>query len=317
MFKNKHVQFTFFFATGVLLVYLTFRKISFSDLIQTLKQANYWVSIPVFAFSMLGYYARVYRWKMMLNALGSNTKLQHLYAALCMGYGVNFVVPRLGELTRCIIVKKTDSIRFDKALLTIVIERLLDTFILFFLIMITTFLFANRISQFTNENIIQPILDKFGNMGMYAIIGLIITIFLVIITIVLSASAKGLLRQYFDMFEKIAYAAKNLHFWIATVAIWLCYLMMTFLWFYAFESTQNLTIADAFFLMVVGSIGRSIPIQGGGMGAYHFLIAQAGLLFGLSLVDGNALAVIIHGAQSVLTIVLALISYIWFLSHIK
>jgi uncharacterized membrane protein YbhN (UPF0104 family) len=109
----------------------------------------------------------------------------------------------------------------------------------------------------------------------------------------------------------------RMQFWGYTFLIWLCYFLMTYIWLYLFEESAKLTWANAFFVMAVGSIGRSIPIQGGGMGAYHFLVSHAFALFGLSLVTGNALAIVIHGAQMIFTLITGAACYIWFLVLLK
>jgi hypothetical protein len=106
-------------------------------------------------------------------------------------------------------------------------------------------------------------------------------------------------------------------FLLLTFAIWTCYFLMTYLWLFTFSESKNLGMSAAFFVLVIGSIGRSIPIQGGGMGAYHFLVSQAFVLLGISLLTGNALAIIIHGAQAVFTFFTGIICFIWFLLQFK
>lgn len=51
-------------------------------------------------------------------------------------------------------------------------------------------------------------------------------------------------------------------------------------------------------MMVIGSFARSLPIQGGGMGAYHYLFTQGMLLYSVDSVYGLALSIMIHGLQT-------------------
>lgn len=113
--------------------------------------------------------------------------------------------------------------------------------------------------------------------------------------------------------KKVLLLKQKKRFLLYTLTIWLCYFLMTFLWFYTFDETAVLGIKEAFVIMTVGSIGRSVPIQGGGMGAYHYLVSNAFAIFGISLLTGNAMAFVIHGAQLLLTFALGLVAWIWLL----
>src|ERR1019366_904470 len=67
-------------------------------------------------------------------------------------------------------------------------------------------------------------------------------------------------------------------FILYTFLIWVCYYLMTYFWFFVFKETSVLTLGACLTILSIGTIGRSVPIQGGGMGAYHFLVGQVVLL---------------------------------------
>lgn len=92
---------------------------------------------------------------------------------------------------------------------------------------------------------------------------------------------------------------------------------MTYLWFFIFPESATLTPYQAFIVMVLGTIARSLPIQAGSAGAYHYVVSQALLLMGIGLSTGNALAIVIHGFQTVVTLVLGFSSYLWLLYQNK
>jgi uncharacterized membrane protein YbhN (UPF0104 family) len=125
------------------------------------------------------------------------------------------------------------------------------------------------------------------------------------------------LEEWKLTFLNILKIEQKFMFFLYTICIWCCYLLMTFLWFFIFDESSYLHLSDAFLVMIIGSIGRSIPIQGGGIGAYHFLVSQSLLLFGIPLLTGNALALVIHGAQSILTFITGIICYLWILVTFK
>jgi uncharacterized membrane protein YbhN (UPF0104 family) len=100
-------------------------------------------------------------------------------------------------------------------------------------------------------------------------------------------------------------------FLIYTFSIWLGFFLMTYLWFFIFPASQKLTYYQAFLVMTLGVIARTLPIQAGAAGAYHFVVSQALFLMGVSLATGNALAIVIHGFQTILTIIFGSGAYLW------
>ena len=77
----------------------------------------------------------------------------------------------------------------------------------------------------------------------------------------------------------------------------------------AFDNLQTgLGADDALFLMVVGSFGWVIPVQGG-IGAYHLIISLALLsVYGVSQTTGVIFATISHGSQSITMLLFGAIS---------
>jgi hypothetical protein len=103
-------------------------------------------------------------------------------------------------------------------------------------------------------------------------------------------------------------------FFTYTVMIWFGFYLMTYLWFFMFKESSSLSAKDAFFVMVLGVVARTLPIQAGSAGAYHFVVSQALLFMGVNLATGNALAIIIHGFQTILTLGFGFSAYLWLLN---
>lgn len=294
------------------LFYAVFYRINFAELEAILVNGNYVIALPVFIISVSGYFFRISRWQQMLSITGCHTQKSTLFASLCVGYGVNFAVPRLGELTRCYIIKKHHQVPFEKSILSVLAERLFDTICLFVLLLILLVGYAENIRNYLSENILEPF---FSTVSLPIAVTLLL-LFLagsVYMIYMFKKASSSIIKRYLLILTDISSLINLKSFWIYTLLIWLCYYLMTYLWVFTFKETTILTPSDAFVLMVVGSFGRSIPVQGGGMGAYHFLVANAAVMLGITLVQGNALAVVIHGIQSVFTISLGLAAYIWLL----
>jgi len=102
---------------------------------------------------------------------------------------------------------------------------------------------------------------------------------------------------------------KRVLFIAYSVLIWGCYLLMTWLLVFATEPTSGLSMVDSLFIMVVGSYGMVVPVQGG-FGAFHLITALGLSIFGISQADGLVFATIAHESQSLLLITLGTISMV-------
>lgn len=100
-----------------------------------------------------------------------------------------------------------------------------------------------------------------------------------------------------------------------SLMIWVCYYLAAYLVCFALPETAHFSIADGFFLIVVGTFGMMVPASGG-IGAFHFALKiGVGALFlsmGKSFEEGAqvglAYAFISHTMQLVIMLVMGLIS---------
>lgn len=297
---------------GLFLLWVALNHLPLNELWQTLKKANYWLVIPVFFITLFGYYVRIKRWQLLYRHLQLEVSFKSAWIALCAGYLVSYALPRAGEITRCFIVKRYHQTPFNQSLASVIIERLTDTFVLFLLVAGISVLNIQQMSQFFEQNILTPIYNKFTPL-ILAALGLGILIAFVVLGLYWFYKKKNQASGWFDEFlysiKQLFTLHEKLAYLFYTVLIWCCYFLMTYIWIFAFDDSAQLPASQVFVIMIIGTIGKSVPIQGGGMGAYHYLVAQAFLLFGVSALTGNALAIIIHGAQTVYTFLTGATAY--------
>ncbi|MCG9880564.1 MAG: flippase-like domain-containing protein, partial [Bacteroidia bacterium] len=124
--KKVIIQTVLFAILGAVLLYFSFDKINISELVAVLKKGDYTVVLPVFLVSLLVYVSRVKRWQILYKAADKDVPANFLFASLASGYLVNFVVPRLGEITRAAVLKKWQNIPMNLSLPTVVFERIID-----------------------------------------------------------------------------------------------------------------------------------------------------------------------------------------------
>jgi glycosyltransferase 2 family protein len=317
IFKNKHVQFVLLIIAGSWLIYLSIRNINIHDLWQQIQTGNYWIALPVMMISVTGYYFRSLRWKLILQNMHEPAGVGELYAALSIGYAVNFATPRLGEISRCLVLNKSAKTPLDKAFISVFIERVIDVLCLAIIVAIAFWISLGNLTLFVKTEILTPILNNILEKPILLIL-LFLMLFAGAVYVLyhkLNAQArlKMVMSRILTAFRDVLIMKEKKRFLGYTILIWGCYFLMTYLWFGVFTETASLGLKEAFVIMAVGSIGRSVPIQGGGMGAYHYLVSNVFAIFGVSLLMGNAMAFVIHGAQMMLTILLGIVAWIWLL----
>ncbi len=328
---SQLLQYIALLGLGLGLCWLFFRNLNISELKQTISTGNFsWFYVVMFV-SVMVYVFRVLRWQMLIKAIGYETKFLNAFGALSIGYFVNFVVPRLGEVTRCLSLKKQDDVPFIKTLGTVIIERVVDIISLMIVLVVTLIIEFDHIIEFVNENIFHPFYEGVivkiiaGNsivlLIAIAISLLIAFLFFYFRKYILGKSPTLLLKfieSLKDGFTSISKLKQKKIFILYTFLIWVCYYLMTYFWFFIFKETSVLTWGACLAILSVGTIGRSIPIEGGGMGAYHFLVANIVLLYGVSATFGRTLAILIHAGQTLFTFAMGLVGLIiFFVSYSK
>jgi glycosyltransferase 2 family protein len=314
------INFFLFLSIGLILLYFAFRGIKIESLIHDLKSANYaWVGLSL-VFAFFAYLSRAYRWKLLIEPLGYKPSFKNVYHAVMLGYIANLAFPRIGEITRCGSLTKTDKIPIDSLIGTVIIERAIDLFVLLIFLF---FIFLAKIEYFGNfikENVFIPIYHKFINIVDFPFYYWFIVIFLIAIGILLYYyfrkrlkrvkiihKFRKLLRGVITGVKTVTKMRNRWDFLLHTVIIWTMYFLMTYVVIFAIPATQNLTPIDAVFLLVIGGLGMAAPVQGG-IGAFHWIIASGLTLYDIPKTDGLVFATIQHESQVFLVLVLGIIS---------
>lgn len=327
LLKNKKVQTRLlniaFALLAIVSLYYAFAGKDLHELTRQLKTANYFWVIPVLGSALLGSIARALRWQLLLEAGGNSTRLPQTFYPLMYGYFVNIGTPRLGEFARCLALEQVAKVPFAKSFGTVFTERAIDLVCLLLVIFSAFVLQADFLGNFFYDTIYTPINTKTGGNAFAIFIGLMVAsvvgigvVFFFLQRLNKTKPAnkiilfvKGVLEGIVSVFK----LRKKGLFLLYTLTIWFTYFLTSYLWFFAFEATENLTVAAAFTVMGVGAIAKSTPIQGGGMGAYHFLVGKLLLLYQIGGVSTLAYATLNHGTQLVYNIVLGLVAVVWLL----
>jgi hypothetical protein len=316
------LKFTGFLVAGLLLLWLAFRKTDFSKLAGELREADYsWLLLSI-VFGLLAFVSRARRWIILVNPLGYNPSLKNSFFALMTGYLANIALPRLGELTRCVALGKKEKIPVDQLVGTVVAERTVDFLSLLFILLILLFTNSGEIGLFLKEFILIPLQDKAGELfGATWILWAILAaagfaILIVIYSYRHSLRKIRLFAKFFDLSKGILNGLKTItnlkrkrEFIFHTVFIWMNYIMMTWVVVFSLEATSHLNFGDSIFLLVIGGLAMSAPVQSG-LGVFHYTISQGLLIVkGIPLEDGLAYALLTHESQLLFVAIVGTISF--------
>jgi len=316
------VKFIAFLAVGIVLLMFAFSNVNFSRLAADLKEADYsWLLLSIL-FGFIAYVSRARRWILLINPLGYHPTLKNSFYALMTGYLANLALPRIGEITRCVALGKKEKIPVDQLIGTVVVERTIDFLSLLTIMIVLIITSGDQISIFLRESILVPIQQKiFSVFGSTWILWTVILILIVAGFFLLIRYKKQLRKirffsKMFDLARGIINGLKTItnlkrkwEFIFLTVFIWINYALMTWVVVFSIESTSHLTFGDSIFLLVIGGLAMSAPVQSG-LGAFHYIISR-GLLFvkGIPLEEGLVYALLTHESQLVFVAIIGTISF--------
>ena len=321
----KWIKYILFLVIGLLLLFFAFKNTNLNDLIEEAKKVDLlWIWLSMF-FGFLAFISRGLRWVYLIENMGYNAKKINSIYAVCIGYFTNLAFPRAGELSRCTSLSESDKIPVNKLFGTIILERTIDFIILLSLI---SFVFLMKLETvYTFFNRIEKEIGGNSNIGfiLIAVFSIILIVFILFKTKFKKTSTYqkivDFLKGLSDGFKSIKGIKNKWAFWGHTIFIWFMYFIMTYVCFFAIESTKLLTLIDGLFIMVVGGLGMVLPVQGG-VGAYHLLVSEA--LMSLNLensinnTDATLFASVVHACQTLMTLFVGSISLLMlFLSKRK
>jgi len=292
---------------------------------QALLEANYFWIILSLMLGFAAYLSRAWRWGYVLEPLGYQTPFWHRYHAILIGYIVNLTIPRAGEASRSAMLYRSDGVPFSSSFGTIIAERAVDLVMLGLVALVTAMLgwgdFVTIKEQIQSQFGNAVSTDKGGFPWKYLIYGIVLSGGVLFAYLVLFKEGfrqkfkdfvSGVLKGVFSIFT----CGKPLAYLFHTFLIWLSYILMFALPFYSLDQTADVPFAGILLGFIAGSLG--ITFTNGGIGTYPLLVGMV-VTFYLqkdhptdAQAVGNALGLLIWATQTILMILLGLIS-LWLL----
>ena len=311
-FKLKRTLFTIIpISLGIGLIWNFLSRLSPNDkidIIDSFTLANYWWVLLSLFFGILSHLSRAYRWQFLLEPLGYKPKLANSTMTVLIGYLVNLVMPRAGDVARGTSISKYENIPIEKAIGTIVAERVADAIMLFSIIALAFIVQADLIKSYIFKD---GDTNKITTFLFLVLMGGIAFILLKL----LQRAKKGFLLKVklfvHGLFEgaiSIFKMQKKWAFIFHTVFIWAMYVLMFYAVTFALPETTHLPFEAIIVGFVVG--GLSMALTNGGLGTYPIAVASVLILYNIDDNPARAFGWIMWTAQTLMVIVFGGLSFL-------
>ena len=297
---------------GGAILYWMYRDFDFGSISHVLlDEMNWGWMLLSFPFGILAQAFRGWRWRQTLEPIGEKPRSTVSIYSVFLSYAASLVIPRVGEFTRCGVLKRYDGVSFSKALGTVVTERAIDSLVVACFSGLTLLLQLNIFSVFFSRTgtSMESILSRFSLMG-YLVTALCGVSALVLLHFLLKKlSIYNKVKATLGGIWQGVVSLKNVRniplFIFFTFGIWASYFLHYYLTFFCFDFTSQLGIGCAMVTFVVGSIAVLVPTPNGA-GPWHFAVKTMLILYGVA--DQNALyfVLIVHTVQTMLVILLGI-----------
>lgn len=300
---------------GGAILYWMYRGVEWSTIEHVLwHEMNWWWMLASFPFGILAQMFRGWRWKQSLAPLGEHPRTSTAIYSIFISYAASLLVPRIGEFTRCGVLKRWEGTSFPKALGTVVTERAVDSLIIF---AITMLVFLCQLPVFLS------FFNKTGTrfdelLGMFSATGYVVTLLCAVMAfmslyvfrkkLAFYDKVKSTLRGILDGIMSLRGVSNVPLFLFYSVAIWAAYFLHYYLTFFCFAETAHLGLTCAAVTFIVGSIAVLVPTPNGA-GSWHFAVKTMLILYGVA--DAHALffVLIVHTVQTALVALLGIFGF--------
>lgn len=296
-------------AVGVFLIIYSYNQFTPAQLEEIkgyFKNANYnYIYLSLIA-GLSGHMARAYRWKYTLAHIGYTSPFMVRFSAVCITYLMNMTVPRSGEVSRALVLKRYSDVPFDKGLGTIISERVVDLFLLIICVLATVILQFGTLKEYLGKNI------PYQNLVIYAIACAVLMTGAVLFymysknkwLLKLKDKIAGLMEGALSVFTM----PNKWPFILLSVYIWFSYVLMFYITIFAIPETADLSFGVVCVGFVIGSL--AVTFSNGGFGVYPAALAGVLGLYAVPKAAGTAFGWLTWASQTGLIFCLGALAFL-------
>jgi hypothetical protein len=309
-----------------LFLYLAFNKVDFNQVLTIISGLSITWFIIFLVFFFLSHFLRALRWKVILKSSNPDTSVLNLFGATMIGYGLNSVIPRLGELYRGFFAGRWENISRTSVLGTIIVERVIDILALGLSVLVSVLIYSGDLY---NEITWLKTTVIFGFVGIFSIVIVLILLvrlkdeFYSLIVNFVSKFSKKIAEKIAYTFEMLIDGFSTLNnisdlLWVIlyTIIIMLNYGLSAELGFYVLNLHNSFEInySMAWIVMTISAFGIIIPTPGG-TGTYHFIgISVLTTLFAFTNEAASAYVLLTH-TVSIFIFILSMFLFMGYINN--
>ncbi|MBR9861227.1 flippase-like domain-containing protein [bacterium] len=318
--KTKNtINTIFFLGLGIALFVWTMEKVGFSKILSDIKEAKIEYILIAMACGVISHLARALRWNLLLEPMGYKARLGGTFHAVILGYLVNMVLPRVGEVTRPAALSKLEGIPFNKLVGTVVVERVVDMIITLALGLAIVLIQFQLISEVIDDLFAGQSMNKLWLYGGIAIAGIAMFILFYIFRfkiyeLPVFQKLKGFIEGMLEGLRSIFQLKRKFLFIFYSLLIWFMYFCMPYFVLFALPGTEHLGVGAGLTVLLFGTFAMIIPVPGG-VGTFEVLVPIALALYGVGELVGNTYAFLTHAIQILVVLSVGLYSIAYFAYH--
>ena len=303
-----------FASIGVSLLYFAFTGVDLKAVGKEMGNAKLeWIGLSMLV-GLGAVVSRGMRWKLVLDSMGYRSTSWRTSYAIGIGYLINMVFPRAGEVARATALRRSDKIPVDVLLGTIIVERLIDLIIVSILLGLTLILTYPELQKLlASTQGSESAANEGGIPWLWIALALgLLAAWLLRKRFFKTAPGQrvqSFLRGLSQGFTSIVRLDKPWAYLGHTVFIWASYFVMIYVCFFAMPATESIQIDQSLFVMMAASMGIVVPVPGG-VGAYHYLVAKALEVLSVPYPEGLAFATLVHASQTIMLMSTGVIGFI-------
>lgn len=267
-----------------------------------------WLSMP---FGILAQVFRALRWRLALEPVGERPRLSSCNYAVFVSYASSLILPRAGEVLRCMVLKKSDGTSFTRSLGTVVTERMVDSVFMLLLAFFAACIQIKVFMVFFAETgmSFDELFGRFTAAGYWVTAACLVVLICFIVFLAKRWAwfnhTSNLVKNIVDGILSLRNVKSMPLYLTYSVLIWTSYFLHFYLTFFCFPFTAHLSMAAAMVAFVVGSFAVIVPTPNGA-GPWHFAVKTVLVLYGVSEADGVLFVLIVHTLQTLLVALLGL-----------
>lgn len=312
---KKKLGFILSLFISITFLFLALKKVDAKEIGESLLKTDLLYFLLAILITFIAFFLRAIRWKILLNPL-KKLPLSMVFNATMIGFMCNYLLPaRIGEVVRAYLIGTRAKISKSAVFATIIVERVMDIFILS--------LFTAIILMFF------PVPVYFKKLGI--VIFVLNTLIFIILTAMLKKSAAfiRIIEKPLSIFgEKIKEKIKNFLFAfikglnilknrsnfltsaILSLGIWSITGLLFYVLFFSFPI--SLPLHAAFLDMIILTFGIMIPSTTGFIGTFQFFSKEGLMFFHIDPSIALSYSILLYASQFLLVVGAGLISlWIW------